>query len=91
MNQVPHNAVATAIYHDNYFGPIRAYLVTFKTTRKQKGGHCVAYRWQTERGSPVLVSMLTPNALLNRAANNGVFEHVAALVSARDHFIPGAR
>lgn len=91
MNQNPKNAVATAIYIDMYFGPVRAHLVTFKTTRKQAGGRCEAYRWQTERGSPMLTSMLTPNALLNRAANHAQFEHVAALVSARGHFIPGGR
>lgn len=91
MNQHPKNAVAIAIYQDTYFGATFAWLVTFKTTRKQAGGRCEAYRWQTERGTPLLKSMLTPNALLNRAANHAQFEHVAALVSARGHFIPGGR
>lgn len=91
MNQHPKNAVATAIYLDMYFGPVRAHLVTFKTTRKLAGGPCTAYRWQSERGTPLLKSMLTPNALLNRAAHHAQFERVAALLSAREHFIPGAR
>lgn len=92
MNQHPKNAVATAIYIDTYFGAVRAHLIMFKTHRKRAGGACHAYRWETERFSAVpMPSMLTPNALLYSAARHAQFEHVAALLSAREHFIPGGR
>jgi hypothetical protein len=98
MNNVPKNAVATAHYNDPYFGWITAHLVTFRTTRKlyerhhpASGGRCISYRWQSERGGPLMKSMLTPNALLNRAASHAQFEHVAALLSAREHFIPATK